>query len=136
MSTATTHRASLGAILSIITGKLVCPLDELYALQDFLVRRPLMTHERAEGWESQTEALLRQFPRLAEVEAPDFSIVPRSDVEVACRAWVADVAAHVGWTEADVAEVEGCEVDPAVPLNKIMDGMAKRYGPPAPEQAG
>lgn len=119
-----TQRASLGAVLSIVTGTLVCPLDELYELQDFLVGRPLMTHERTTGWERQTGALLQQFPRLAEVEAPDFSGC--TDKRVACLAWVDQVAAHVGWSEADVVEAEGCEVDPAEALEKIWAGREPR----------
>jgi len=116
-----THRTTLGAVLSIVTGKLVCPLSELYELQDFLVGRPLMTHERTTGWDRQTAALLEQFPRLAEVEAPDFSVYDSVDVEAACRTWVGSVAAHIGWTEADVREVTGCEVDPGEALAKILE---------------
>lgn len=123
--TDTTHRASLGAILSITTGRLVAPLDEMYALQDFIVGRSLMTHERTIGWGRQRDALLKQFPRLAEAEAPDFSVVPRDEVEAACRAWVASVAEHIGWTEADVTAVEGCEVDPGEAFDKVLSGLGR-----------
>lgn len=119
-----THRASLGAILSITTGRLVSSLDDLYALQDFLVGRSLMTHERIVGWELQTSALLDQFPRLAEAEAPDFSVIPRGEVESACRAWVDSVADHIGWSEADVLAVDGCEVEPEEAFAKIFGGRA------------
>lgn len=115
-----THRASLGAILSVKTGVLLCPLDEFYALQDFLVGRPLMTHERIVGNDRQEAALLAQFPQLAEAEPPDFSAVPRDQVEGRVRAWVDSVAAHVGWTEADVQAVDSCEVDAGEALENML----------------
>lgn len=123
MTDTTTHRASLGAILSVKTGVLLCPLDEFYALQDFLVGRNLMTHERIVGHDRQVDALLEQFPQLAEADAPDFSAVPRADVEAAVGAWVAGVAEHVGWTEADVHSVTGCEVDVAEALENMLDKL-------------
>lgn len=123
--TTTPHRATLGAILSITTGKLVAPLDELYALQDFIVGRSLMTHERPIGWDKQTAALLEQFPQLAEAEAPDFSVVPRDQIEQACRTWVASVAEHVGWSEADVQPVTGCEVSVAEGFDYLANTLGR-----------
>lgn len=118
--TTATHRASLGAILSVLTGVLVCPLDEMYDLQNFLVGRDLMTHERIVGNDRQEAALLAQFPRLAEATPPDFSAIPRADVEDACRAWVDSVAEHIGWTEANVQAVSGCEVDMAEAFENML----------------
>lgn len=120
------HRASLGAILSVKTGVIVCPLDEMYALQDFLVGRPLMTHERIIGNDLQTAALVEQFPRLAEADAPDFSEVPRDRVEAACNAWVAEVAEHVGWTEAEVHAVNGCEVGVAEAFENMLNLLGSK----------
>lgn len=120
----TTHRASLGAILSVKTGVLLCPLDDFYALQDFLVGRPLMTHERIVGHDRQVAALLEQFPQLAESEAPDFTAVPKDQVEQAVGAWVAGVAEHVGWTEADIQAVTGCEVD----AGEAFEDMLSKLG--------
>lgn len=108
----TTHTASLGAVLSMTTGTLVASVDETFALQDFLVGRPLMTHERIIGADEQTAALLLQFPRLAEAEAPDFSLIPPDQRESACRQWVAKVAAHVGFDTCEVHAVDGLDVDP------------------------
>jgi hypothetical protein len=119
-----TLTAPIGAILAAVTGKLVCPLDDLYDLQDFLAGRSLMTHERTVAFERQGGALLAQFPRLAEVEAPDFSVFPRDQVEAQCLAWVDSVAAHVGWTEAEVTFVEGCEVDPADAFDLMFGGRS------------
>lgn len=108
----TEYHATLGAILTAITGRLVCPLDELYGLQDFLAGRPLMTHERPAAFQRQADALVRQFPRLAEVEAPDFSEYLAEDREPACRGWVAKVASYIGFTSAPVKLAPDCEVDP------------------------
>lgn len=120
-----THTATLGAILSVTTGVLVAPLDETFALQDFLVGRSLMTHERVLKADEQTQALLEQFPRLAEATAPDFSAVPRDRVEQACRDWVASVAEHVGWTEAEVRPVTGCEVSVGEGLDYLLNTLGR-----------
>ena len=100
---------TLGAVLSITTGKLVAPLDEVYELQDFLVGRPLMTHERFQDAEPQIDYLLRLFPRLAEAEPPLTWERVNGSAEVHCRRWVAQVAAHIGWTTAVVPESDGRE---------------------------
>lgn len=118
------HTAPLGAILALITGKLVAPLDDLYDLQDFIVGRALMTHERTTGWDRQCAALLEQFPQLAEAVAPDFSDVAPADREAACRAWVDSVAEHIGWSSAEVKRTPGCEVDPGEALDRILVGRA------------
>ena len=131
MSTTTTHKTTLGAVLALVTGTLVCPLDEMYELQDFLVGRPLMTHERTVGWDRQRDALLKQFPRLAECEAPDFSTA--TDVRAACLAWVAEVAAHVGWTTATVQAVDGCEVDPGAAWDRMFGLLGSGDAATTPE---
>lgn len=125
---AQTYRATLGAILSITTGKLLAPLDEFYGLQDFMVGRPLMTHERTTGWDRQTEALLRQFPRLAEVTVPPFTADASGSKEASVRAWVASVGDYLGWTEADVRRVPGCEVDPGEAFDRVLLGMTTPPG--------
>lgn len=123
MTDTQTHRSTLGAILSVKTGVLLCPLDEFYALQDFLVGRNLMTHERIVGHDRQVAALLEQFPQLAECEPPDFTNLPQERVEDYVRAWVGTVADHVGWTEADVQPVTGCEVDAGEALENMLSKL-------------
>lgn len=102
MSAAVTYEASLGAILSNITGVLVCDLGEMYDLQDFMAGYSAMTHERPRLSEQQSPRLLAQFPRLAEVAAPSFAHA--TDKRAACIAWVASVAAHIGWDRAEVVQ--------------------------------
>lgn len=117
-----TYRATLGAILTLTTGKMLAPLDEWYGLQDFLAGRSLMTHERTTNVGAQVAVLLAQFPRLAEVEPPDFAADDSGSKEPAVRTWVSAVAEHVGWSEADVVWVPGCEVDPGEAFKRIFRG--------------
>lgn len=45
MTTTTTF--SLGAVLSLATGRLLCDFSEMQALAEFLAQRPVWTHEFA-----------------------------------------------------------------------------------------
>jgi len=99
-----THTASLAAVLSNVHDVLVCTLDEAYALQDFLVGRPLMTHERVseEADQGSVATILAVLPELAEAAPPgggwsfpdDMPVEQRKAI---CEAWVAEVAEYVGY---------------------------------------
>jgi hypothetical protein len=126
----TPYRATLGAILTITTGTMVSPLKEFYGLQDFLVGRSLLTHERTTGWDRQKDALLQQFPDLVGVSAPEFLTDATGSKEASARAWVDSVAAELGWSEADVQPVDGCEVDPGDAFNRAHGGLLSRAHAP------
>lgn len=108
-TTEQTYTTSLGAILTMTTGIMLTEVDDAFALQDFVVGRPLMTHERIDRPKFQgitlseatnatdtTEALLRQFPALAEAVPPLITGDTRDEKMAACMAWVEQVSAHTG----------------------------------------
>lgn len=86
----TTHKTTLAAVLTHTTGIMVADLDDAWPLQDFIVGRPLWTHERGSANDI-SATLLAQFPRLAEAQPPKITTKAEAD------AWVADVSAHAGY---------------------------------------
>lgn len=107
--TTETYPASLGAILTMTTGVMLTEVDDAFALQDFIVGRPLMTHERIDKPKFQgiplseetnatdtKDVLLRQFPALAEAYPPPITGETRDEKMAACLAWVASVSEHTG----------------------------------------
>lgn len=86
---------TLGAVLTHTTGVLLDEMDEVWILQDAIVGRPLMTHERTDMFAPNAtltrDFLLRQFPLLAEAQPPKLSGKDE------CLAWVASVSAHTGY---------------------------------------
>ena len=87
-----TMTTTLGAVLSHTTGILLADIDEVFPLQDFVIGRPLWTHERGTSYSENNIAapLLAQFPALAEAHPP--KITTRAEAE----AWVASVSEHTG----------------------------------------
>jgi hypothetical protein len=65
-----TRSFSLGQVLSVTTGTLLCPIGEVYEILDYLSGEALMTHQlprvsrEAEPW------ILEQHPALADVWCP------------------------------------------------------------------
>ena len=80
---------SLHAVLMHTTGIMVAELDEAWPLQDFIVGRPLLTHERGSANDI-SAALLAQFPALAEAHPPKIKSWAEAD------AWVRSVADYTG----------------------------------------
>lgn len=95
-----THTAPLGAILTHTTGRLVSDLYEAYDVQDFIVGRPMLTHERIAPDAEVTARLLAMLPELAEAQPPDWSFTDADTNEqrmAVIQSWVDQVAAHVGY---------------------------------------
>lgn len=84
-----TMTTTLGAVLMHTTGIMVAELDDAWPLQDFIVGRPLWTHERGSANDI-SASLLAQFPALAEAHPPKITSWAEAD------AWVRSVSAHTG----------------------------------------
>lgn len=84
---------SLGAVLSVTTGRLLAPFDEMHELIEHMAGGSVWTHQRPRVADECGPALLAQHPRLAKVTVPD-------DLagEDACRAWLAEQTAEHGST--------------------------------------
>lgn len=65
----TTESFSLGTILSVTTGKLLCPIDGVYRILNFMTGDSIYTHQIPRVSRECAPHLLRQFPGLAEVDA-------------------------------------------------------------------
>src|SRR5689334_15322950 len=91
------QRFHLGDLLSVSTGKLLCPdgVDGLYRVLNFLTGDSLFTHQLPAAAETVRPSLVQQFPFLAHIQAPETF----SD-ETAVHDWVAQQAIAYGeWHE-------------------------------------
>jgi hypothetical protein len=64
----TAETFSLGAVLSITTGVLLCPIDGVYRILNFMTGDSIYTHQIPRVSQECRPHLLRQFPALAEVD--------------------------------------------------------------------
>ncbi len=67
---------SLGAILSVMTGTLLCDISDLYRILNFLTGESLYTHQLPRAFTVVSPVLAKRFPDLAHI---DTSKVTRSN---------------------------------------------------------
>lgn len=67
----TTQKFPLGAVLSMTTGKLLCPMDEIYRIAQHLTGQPIWTHQLGRVMTESKPHLLAQFPALGSVGGED-----------------------------------------------------------------
>jgi hypothetical protein len=109
-------RFALGTVLSVTTGRLLCPVDDLYQILNYMTGDSLFTHQLPRAYEVCVRPLLAQFPQLADVQVP-------ADLkgEDACRAWLTNQIGIYG----DTFDVEPLEswrhVDPLAELIQMRD---------------
>lgn len=77
---------SLGAALTLVGGKLLCPMADVYELANFVLGYPVWTHEFADDatTDKMRAAVLAQHPVLSDV---DTSIVSRENVYECLATW-------------------------------------------------
>lgn len=103
---------TLGAVLTVTTGRLLCPIDELYQILNHMTGDNLMTHQLIRAGDVCKGPLLAQFPQLSDVE------VPKLDDEDAYRAWLGTQTALYG-EHFDVEPLESWEH--MNPLTELAD---------------
>jgi hypothetical protein len=86
-----TREFPVGAILTVTSGKMVHPFDEVHELLDHLTGDTLFTHQLPRAAEECEPHLRTQHPDLAAVEVPD-----GLDSWEKCKAFVSDVIASCG----------------------------------------
>jgi len=59
---------SLGAVLSVTTGVLLCSMDEVCRILDFMTGGSLFTHQLPRAADVCKPAILKQHPQLADVD--------------------------------------------------------------------
>lgn len=119
-NTNTTREFSLGAVLSVTTGRLLCPLSELYDILGFMVDESLFTHQLPRVSRECEGPLLEQHPALRAVRVPDF------DDEPAVHAWIAEQEAKYG-AVLDVAPLtpeNHTRIDPITELRMLRPDAA------------
>ena len=111
---------SLGAVLSVITGRLLTEMSEVQALLDHMTGDVLFTHQIPRAMDECQPHLRRQHPDLAALAVPEF------DGERHVRLWVQGQVATFG-TQRDVEPLpEGVHVyrDPIAELVEKMGGAS------------
>lgn len=121
-----TKTFGIGAVLSAVSGTLVCELDDLYGIFNHLTGESLMTHQLPRAMDEASDTLRERFPDLAAVEFPDWSDVPREDKRDVILAWVAGLAETYGATR----EVAPLATDEHTYINPIAE--LKMMRPDAP----
>ncbi|KAF0156252.1 MAG: hypothetical protein FD189_1057 [Elusimicrobia bacterium] len=59
---------SLGAVLSVATGTLLCPIDEIYGILNHMTGDNLFTHQLPRAFRACEPEIKRQYPVLAQVD--------------------------------------------------------------------
>jgi hypothetical protein len=88
---------STGAVLTMMSGRMLCDLDELYDIASHLAGESVMTHQLPRVCDESTEPLANQFPELVNVEIP-------ADLkgETAVRSWL--VGFHLEYGDTRMVE--------------------------------
>lgn len=60
---------TLGEVLSVTTGRLLCPIGGLYRILNYLTGESLFTHQLGRAMDACRPYVLEMFPPLAEVDA-------------------------------------------------------------------
>lgn len=60
---------SLGQVLSVIHDRLLCDMNDLYTILNFMSGESLYTHQLPRVMREATPVLLRQHPKLSEIDA-------------------------------------------------------------------
>lgn len=99
---------TMGAVLSVTTGRLMCPIGEVYEIVGFLVDRPVFTHELSLFAGPAKKALLAHKADLpAEATGKNFQQV------------LADATARFGETLDLPEALRGCIADDRNPIETL-----------------
>lgn len=93
LAESSTRVFDLGDILSVTTGRMLCTVDNIYAILNWMTGDNLFTHQLPRAAEECKGPLLAQHPDLASVMVPD-----DLSGEDACRAWLATQTARFAKT--------------------------------------
>lgn len=75
---------NLGTVLTVTTGRLFCPIGDLYEILNHMTGDNLFTHQLPRASEAAKPVLLAAYPRLASIDVPeDFG-----GSEDAVKAWL------------------------------------------------
>jgi hypothetical protein len=91
--TNTTKPFPLATVLTVTTGRLCCPISDVYAILNHMTGDNLYTHQLPRAMDECRPWLLRAFPLLGTVDAADLALLdamlPQADTpDEAVAAWV------------------------------------------------
>lgn len=67
----TTQTFPLGTVLTVTTGRLLCEMDDLYRILEFMAGEPVWTHQLPRVSDEVKPVILALYPQLEEVEVPE-----------------------------------------------------------------
>lgn len=104
---------SLGAVLSVISGKLLCELDELYQVLNYLTGQSIYTHQIPRAFRVSAPYVATQHPHLAVL---DWSGVNNSTY----RAWMDEQVRRFGAT-AELEPLPDGAYDAMHPIDELIE---------------
>jgi hypothetical protein len=107
------RRFSLGAVLSVISGRLLCELDELYQVLNFLTGQSIYTHQIPRAFRVCAPYVATQHPDLAVL---DWSGVNNRTY----RAWMDEQVRRFGAT-AGLEPLPAGAYDAMHPLDELIE---------------
>jgi hypothetical protein len=111
-----TKTYDLGTVLTVITGRLLTGMDNLYDILNFMTGDELFTHQLPRACEVCMPGLVEQFPDLASVQVPEFT----GDGKTAVQNFVQELGGIYG-DSFQVAPVAGWEhKNPLTELAEMM----------------
>lgn len=105
---------SVGAVLSVLAGRLLCPIREVYAVLDGVTGVPHMTHQLGRAAEEVRPHVAAACPGLAAVEVPELSSAD------SVAAFVASLAPEFG-TQQEVPPMPPGEYVPRDPIAELRE---------------
>lgn len=108
----------LGAVLTVTTGIVLCQVDGIYEILNYLTGDDLFTHQLPRASEECRDPLLAQHPRLAEIVVPKgLNTFERVD------AWLSEQAKKYGALIdlEPVAAEDHTRIDPLTELEQMTD---------------
>lgn len=113
-----TRRFPLGTILTVTTGRLLCPIGDLYQILDYMTGDQLFTHQLPRAADECKGPLLEQHPELSYIEVPQMS------GEEQCLAWLAVQTLQYGdhLPVTPLADRDHTVIDPLVELEMMAPG--------------
>lgn len=122
-------RIELGALLTITTGRLLCPLDDLYAALTTLTGAPVMTHQLPRAAEAVTPTLTAADPLLGRLAPPEDIAASPDGAEAAIKRWLADTAVVLCGYGLRIMGPAGVDRAFAIAANNYMvDALARNAG--------
>ena len=108
-----TQRFHLGAVLTMTTGKLLCPMDDVYKIAQHLAGEPIWTHQLPRVMDESKPHLLAQFPQLAAITGDD---ITRENHDI----WLTARVAEFGeWF--DVAPMSADQHESIDPISELAE---------------